>query len=335
MTINPELIPRGMEVVKEVTPHCFVNAAGEVVFLRKRNGEWGPVVFSNIYDAISQCFHILDNVLGEMVDFYRRQPKVFGSGEMDEMRDIAKDLQGMINLIVSAGVQPSEQSRSAQVTLRQIVRRLGAVRNVHKRLLLGHLQKVSEVRDGRGLRPLGEALGPTMAHLETIRRFDELDNIARGVIVQAKCLIGICAIAEWRIKEVYGRLSVYGAAAHGIVKKIEVCERQQGSQPVEEYLGRLQVISAEISGGRSNKVTNALKGVVLVKPFKPRLESPDVKRLERLDEYLQAWASGNSRALLTFCRAIDGARAKLKRVAREQKSPAERRTLERQYQSRL
>lgn len=335
MAISPELVPPGMTVVKKITPHCFINSQGEVVFLRKIEGERTPVVFKNIYDAISQCFHILDNTLGEMMDFYRRQPEVYGPGEMDEMRRIAEELQAVISFVISSGSVSEEAAAGTKRTLEQIRRRLGAVRNVHKLMLVDHLQKVSAVRDGQGMRQVGVVLEPALAHLDSIRRFDELDNISRGVVAQADRLIDLAILAEWRIKNVYQTLCAYEAEVGMILDRVEYHERQSGHQPVSEYSERLRAIARAVAGEKSNKVVNALRGMAVVEPFKSRLESAEVKCLEKLPHYLEIWESGKAEALRTFYRAFGRARGKLKRVVREQKSPAAQRILARQYKARL
>ncbi len=331
MPLNTELVPAGMTVVKEVTNHCFINSAGQVMFLRKVNGETTPMALKNIYDAISQCFHILDRTLGEMVDFYADQPAVYREGEIGVIRGIILNLHEAINLMTSSGAVASENALQVQRGFGQIVRRLGRVRNQHKKLLISHLQKVSQIRNAQGMRVIGAVLEPAQAHLAAVKRFDELDGIAQGVMVQAQRLIEIAAQAESRISSVYLTLSFYEQQVKDEMAQIEARERTDGVQPIAEHITHLRAIAQDVCGEGSNKVVNALRGVVMVEPFKSRLESPDVRCLEKLDSYLDAWQNGQTESLHTFLRAFGRARTKLKRVVREQQSPSHQRALEREY----
>lgn len=331
MPLNTELVPAGMTVVKEVTSHCFINNEGQVVFLRRMNGETTPMALQNIYDAISQCFHILDRTLGERVDFYADQPAVYREGEIGTIRGIILNLHEAINLMTASGAVAPENALQVQRGFGQIVRWLGQVHNQHKKLLIAHLQKVSQVRNAQSMRAVSEVLKPAQAHLEAVKRFDELDGIAQGVMVQAQRLIEMAAQAESRISGVYLTLSFYEQQIKDEMAQIEARERVDGVQPIAEHLTRLRALAKDVCGEGANKVVNALKGVVMVEPFKSRLESPDVKCLEKLGSYLDAWQSGQPEALHTFFRAFGRARAKLKRVVREQLAPSRQQALEREF----
>ncbi|MDP3764747.1 MAG: hypothetical protein Q8Q95_03960 [bacterium] len=334
MPLNLELVPIGMNVIKEVTSHCFINGNGQVVFLRKKNGETGVVVLNTIYDAISQCFHILDRTLGEVVDFYKRQPEVYGQGELADIREIMLELQHVLQLVTLPGVVPYEDTLVAQRRLNQIPRRLGQVRNRHKVLLVAHLNRISELRNGEGMRSVGAVLEPVQAHLAAVRRFDELDGIIQGVMIQARKLIEMTANAEDRIRSVYDNLGVYEHKALALAQQMEKREEAEGVQPVAEYIEKFRTIANAVAGGKVNKVVYALRAIVLVEPFKSRLESPNVKCLEKLHSYLEDWEKGNIKALQTFLHAFGRARSKLKRVVRERKASAQERTLEREYVAR-
>jgi len=85
----------------------------------------------------------------------------------------------------------------------------------------------------------------------------------------------------------------------------------------------------------ANRAVNALKGIIPVEPFKSRVESVEVKRLARLDEYLDKWQEGKDSALYTFQKTFGAARGKLKRLVRERSATREQRVLKWQYALRL
>ncbi len=335
MAINMELVPAGMNVVKEVTPHCFINGEGQVVFLRRMNGSTEPVILKTIYDAISQCCHILDGILGEVMDFYRRQPKVFGEGELGEIREVVLQLQSSVQMSISAGVVPKDDVVELQRAFQQVVRRLGRVRNKHKVLLAAYLGKTSALRDEKGMRHIGAVLEPVQAHLAAVKRFDELDGISQGVMVQAQRLMGIAINAEERIRRAYDNLSRYEEEAQKLVLEIDEHERTKGVQPVLEYISRFRAIANHVAGLKVNKVLYALRAVVAVEPFRSRLGSREIERLASLHDYLDKWEKGKTGAVMTFVNALKGARSKLKRVARERTGGVYVRAMRREYQPRL
>ncbi len=328
--IDLALVPVGMNIVHEVTPHCFVNEIGQIVFLRRQEGKHVPTVLQTMNDAISQCFHILDRTVGEVVDFYRRQPSIKTEGEIGEMRNVVLEIQSALaNLISPEGV--SERSaEEIQVVFGQIVRRLGQVRNAHKLAVVVNLNQSKSDR-GNGPKHLGEILAPAMAHLAALKRFDELLNITEGVAVQARYLIYIARQGEDRIKKVYKILGDYEARVGKIVCEIERIQREAGIRCPPGQLALLRWIAHEVSHPGVNKVTNALNGIVRVEPFKSRVESAEIKRLARLHEYLDQWQEGKDQALYTFQKTFGVARAKLKRLVRERSAAREQRTLDRRY----
>lgn len=332
--IDPNLVPNNMVVVKNVTPHCFVNQHGQVVFLRRSNGQTKTVVLDDIFSAISQCFHILDRNMGEAVDFYRDNPTVFTRGEVDLVRGLSGDLQSAVAQIIAPDGLGEHSALEIQRRFAQIVRDLKRVRNQHKQMLAAHLKQIPGVKDQRGRGKPEAAVRAGAANLAALQRFQELDDIREGVAVQIEKLMGLVAQAEERIRTVYDILGRYEDKAAGIIDEVEKHEVLLGRTPIDEYSDQLRTIAREVAGEGSNKVVNALRGVVLVEPFKSRIESREVRCLEKLDSYLDEWEGGEPEALYTFHRAFGRARSKLKRLVREPKLESVKRTYEREYQAR-
>lgn len=327
--IDPVLVPEGMNVVYEVTPRCFVDGGGYVVFLRQQEGRCIPMVLKTIYDAISQCFHILDRTVGEVVDFYRRQPSVHAEGEIGQMRIVVLEIQKVIATLISPEGVSERSAEEVQVIFCQIIRRLGHVRNAHKLAVVVNLNQ-SRLPQGNRPKHLGEVLSPATAHLAALKRFDELLNITEGVVAQARQLIDIARVGEDRIKKVYEILGAYEAKVSEIVGGIEQIQRKAGVKCPPSQLSLLRRMAREIGSSGVNQV-NALNGIVRVEPFKSRIESVEVKRLARLDEYLDQWQEGKDSALYTFQRTFGVARNKLKRLVRNRQAAQEQRTLDRRY----
>lgn len=332
--VDLALIPEGMSVVHVVTPHCFVNGNGQVVFLRRQDGKYVPTVLQTVNDAISQCFHILDCSVGEVVDFYQRQPLIHAEGEMGQMRGVVLEIQRAIAALISPEGISERSAKEMAITFDQIVRRLGRVRNAYKLAVVVNLNQ-SKSDKGNGFEHLGKILAPATAHLAALKRFDELLNIRAGVVTQARRLIAIAQQGEDRIKKVYELLGVYQAKVSQVVSEIERIQRETGVRCPPGQLVLLRWITYEVSNPGANKVTNALNGIVRVEPFKSRVESVEIRRLTRLGEYLDKWQEGKDSALYTFQRTFGLARGKLKRLVRECSAAREQYTLERQYVSAL
>ncbi len=333
--IDPVLVPNDMTVVKNITPHCFINQDGAVVFLRRSNGETRAVVLKDIFSAISQCFHILDRNVGEAVDFYRDNPTIFTRGEVSQMRELSGQLQLSVTQIIAPDGLGEHSAIEIQRRFAQIVRDLKRARNQHKQMLAAHLRQVAGVKDQRGRGQAEAAVRSGAANLAALQRFQELDDIVKGVAVQIEKLMGIVAQSEERIKKVYEALGGYESEVADIIKEIEKYELLLGRTLIDKYGGVLRTVAKEVAGEGGNMVVNALKGVVPVEPFKTRIESKDVKCLEKLDSYLDEWESGEPEALYTFHRAFGRARSKLKRLVREAKLEAVEKTFSREYQTRV
>lgn len=328
--IDLSLVPAGMNVIHEVTPHCFVSGDGQVVFLRQQEGNYVPTVLATVHDAIAQCFHILDSAMGEVVDFYRHQSAIRAEGEIGQMRGIVLEIQQAIAMLISPHGVSKESAEEIQTAFGQIVRRLGRVRNAHKLAVIIGLRQ-APADHGHQPKHLGDILAPAAAHLAALKRFDELLNITEGVAAQARALIDIARQGEDRIRQVYNTLGIYEARVGEIVKEIEGIQRRAGIKCPPKELSLLRRIAREVSYPGANKVVNAFNGIVHVEPFKSRIESADVARLSRLDEYLDQWQGGKASFLYTFQRTFGVARAKLKRLVRERLAGREQRTLESQY----
>ncbi len=328
--IDPRLVPAEMNVVHEVTSHCFVDGAGRVVFLRRQEGKYVPTVLQTVYDAISQCFHILDRDVGEVVDFYHREPTVYVEGEIGEIRKVVLDIQNILATLISPQGVSGRSAEQIKVAFDQIVRRLGNVRNAHKLAVVVNLNQ-SKPNKGNRFEHEGEILAPARAHSGAIKRFNELRNITAGVMVQAGQLIAIAKQGEDRIRTVYGLLGTYEAKVSQIVSEVEQIQREAGVRCPPSQLDLLRQIACKVSSPGANQVANGLNGIVRVEPFKSRVESAEVKRLARLDEYLDQWQEGKDSALYAFQRTFGGARGKLKRLVRERSAAREQRTLDRRY----
>jgi len=328
-------IPEGMTEVKRVTEHCAIVdvktgkhvGKGRILFGRRHNNVLKYEVCPDIYAAIRQCFHILGRSLRKCSDFYRRNPEIYKAGEIAIMRDIALKLQDTIKLVSKPGIVPEEETIQAHRTLAQIARRIGKVRNRHKQMLVAYIEKIEALRDEKGMRTLGEILKPAMAHNEAIHRFNELDSIIEGLRNQAQSLIQIASEAEHRIKVGLVKLSELEAEADALVREIEKQEIVLGRQPVEQFLPKLRHIVARLQISR----TMSGKAFLGVEPFASRANHADVKCVNKLGAYLDAWEAGDESALRTFQNAFRRAQEKLEVLARNPRSRADKRALEREY----
>ncbi|MEK7501167.1 MAG: hypothetical protein AAB642_03525 [Patescibacteria group bacterium] len=330
--IDSALVPSDMVVAKTVTPHCFINQHGQVVFLRRSNGQTKAVVLDDIFSAISQCFHILDRNIGEVVDFYHDNPTVFIRGEINLVRGLSADLQLAVTQIIAPDGLGEHKAIEIQRRFAQIGRDLKRARNQHKQVLAAHLKQVSGVKDQRGRGQPEAAVMAGAANLAALQRFCELDDIREGVTIQLEKLMGIVAQAEERVKRVYDALGRYEDKIAQIIGRIEKDEVLLGRTPIDVYSDQLRGIAKEVAGEGGNMVVNALRGVVPVEPFKTRIESRDVKCLEKLDSYLDEWETGEPELLYTFYRAFGRARSKLKRLVREPRIESVEKNFSREYQ---
>lgn len=327
--------PASVVVVKEVTPHCVIDNQGQVVFLRRVNGEEKLVVCKTIYNAISQCFHILNRLLGEAIVFYRGQPTIFGQGEIGQLQEISRTLQEVISSITSCKIIPELEVFIAQRRFVQLVAQLGLVRNQHKVKLKGQLDHLPSITDKDGRRQAGTAVASSESLTIALQRFEEVDSIIRGTWIQAKKLIGLAVAAESRIEKVFGKLGNFQAQVDVIILEIEAAQRATGEAIPADGLEKLGTIAKKVAGEGSNQIVNALKGIAPVEPYKSRLEHRDVVCLENLPKYLDKWVGGKVKKIYTFQRAFGRARSKLARLARTSEASADGQMLAKQYTTRI
>jgi len=181
----------------------------------------------------------------------------------------------------------------------QIRQRLSVIKN-RRKLLVGDYFQSSE--RANKFQSLGEILSPVKAHLETIQRFNELDQIAHGVIAQARGLIDLVLESEKRLRRVYALVVMYEQKAHDLLAQIEKCQRETGARCLPVHVRALRSIADDVAKPTSNKVMNAFNGVVLVEPYKSRIQSKEVQCLNHLMEYLEFWESGKQELPLRFLR---------------------------------
>lgn len=320
---------QSLKIARKVTAHCFIDENGRVVFMRGMNGQRKPVVLATIYDAISQCFHILDRIAGEALDFYNSQPSLYIKGERDEMRNVFMQLQSAI-AVLSNSQASKKEAIEIQRGFEQIVVRLNKVRNRHKQLAQAYLRQTTGPRSNKP-QSLGEILAPAKAHLEAVERFQELNQISQGVIVQARALIKISLETEKRLRRIYELIVLYEQQAHSWLVEIEKCQRESGVRCLPAHVRALCDIADDVARPKINKVTNAFKGVALVEPYKSRIESAEVQSLTHLHEYLEFWEAGNQALPLRFVNAFGRARTKLKRLVRMPQAQADERLFAKHY----
>lgn len=319
---------QSLKVARKVTAHCFIDENGKVVFQRQIHGQRKPVALETIYDAISQCLHILDHITGEALDFYNRQPSTYNKIERGEMQAIFLEVQSMI---ASFGDVDMLEQNAGRINLGfdQIRQKLSTIKNRRKLLASDYLQSNERANKSQSL---GEILAPVRAHLETIQRFNELDQIAHGVMAQARGLIDIVLASEKRLRHIYALIVVYEQQAHSWLDQIEKCQRETGVRCLPAHVQALRQIADDVSRPNINKVMNAFGGVALVEPYKSRIQSKEVQCLNHLMEYLELWESGKQELPLRFVNAFSRARVKLKRVVRTPQAQVDRQMLS-QYQS--
>ncbi len=263
-------------IVKKITKNCFVNECGQVIFMREDNGKKKKVVLETIDDAISQNYHILDNLLVEIADIYGKSYVNFG--EMSEIREVLDVLQTELRRMSYSLDSQSDFDFS------DIVERFIHSKNINKRkfalLLSGFTGKEMDI--------LSEA------HDSVIRRVGELQGIIKGTIYQIKKMLRIKRDAERKI--------IY---AHDILL---ICENKLKMTSFENRKRMIERVVKEVAGEKANKVVYALKSVVPVNPYRDRVLSKDILKLEELSE-----KDDYDRVV----KLIRGARSKLKRVVRE------------------
>ncbi len=274
-----------MKVVYKVTRKCFINEKGEVIFIRKSNGSEKMVRLKEINDAISQNLHILENLFVEFFENYESVQADFG--EISDMRNILKEIQSEIKKTIFS-LEPE------RVDLSFLVKGLENSRNKHKKriyqLLNGDLQSLNDLAE---------------AHLSVVKRIKELQAIIKGTIVQTKRLIEIKEESQLKISYAYRILTRYELDLRKVKRKNKDKQLEIVSKAV-----------SDIAGLKANKVIYTLKAVTPVNPYKSRIESKDVQKLNSLVDLFTSWKN-HKVEIGEIIQTITKARKKLKRIVRE------------------
>lgn len=270
-----------MKAIKRVTSNCIINDRGEVVFYRNGRHSKKEVVLNTIEDAISQNFHILENLFVDIVDIYDKS--LIKTGEISTVREIIFEIEDGIDQM-AAGLKPED------VDLSYLVKDLKRSKNKHKKNIAKILASESS-----SLTDLAKA------HSSAVKRVNQLQAIINGTIVQTKKLTEIRNDCHQKI--------IY---AHDILAESELDLIRLESTPKELHDKVVSKIVKDIAGEGANKVVFALNSITKVNPYKKRVESKEVKRLAELNNL---WVNKeiNQEDVLTI---ISSARSKLKRVVR-------------------
>ncbi len=274
-----------MKVIKRVTGNCIINSNGEVVFYRKNGDGKKQVVLETIEDALSQNFHILENLFIEIVKTY--DMTFVKSGEISEMRDILTIVEEKIGELAYS-LNPDK------VDLSYLLDEFKGSRNKHKKNIALILEQnnleMSDLAD---------------IHTSTVKRIEEIQGIISGTIEQTKKLAQIRSECIQRI--------IY---AYNILTECESKLLKHKSASPELRSKILRKTIREIAGEKANKVVFALNSVTKVNPYKERVESKEVKRLAGLSKEFE-YDYEKQEALTEIVEIISSARSKLKRVVRE------------------
>jgi len=241
--------------------------------------------------------------------------------------EVYATLQSVIDRLIAPGFIGSQAALEIKRELDLIVFGLALVRNRHKKMLRARLQGISEIANEQGQGKPDVVVEIAKATADALKRLEEVGGVIYGTLVQAEQLIRIAEQAERRMTYVCYKLGEYQIQLKKIIKQIEQNQKEcRGEIPFNKIM-ELRSIAKHVSGPGTNQIVNALNGIVMVEPFKSRLESADVVCLSRLDTYLGKWQSGDAKKLYTFQRAFKRARSQLKRVARTAPSQIECRYL--------
>jgi hypothetical protein len=276
-----------LKVVYKITRKSFINEKGEVVFIRKANNKEKMVRLEKIEDAISQNLHILENLFVEFFENYESIQADFG--EISEMRNIFEEIQKELTKMVTS-INPKK------VDLSILVKGLKNSRNKHKKriyqLLGGDLQSINDL---------------TEAHSAVVKRIEELQGIIKGTIIQTKKLVKIKKDSERKISYAYQILSK---------SELDLKEIKKKNKDGEEVIKR---VISDIAGLKANKVIYTLEAVTPVNPYKSRIESKDVQKLNRLVDLFTGWKN-NKVEIEDIIQTISRARKKLKRIVRDKRN---------------
>lgn len=272
-----------MKVVKRVTGNCIINSDGKVIFYRKNKNSKKEVVLNTIEDALSQNFHILENLFLDVVQVY--DSTFVQTGEISAARDVLSELEEKINHMAS-GLRPEK------VDLSYLVEDFRESKNEHKKRIFQILNQ-----DNPEISDLAQA------HLSTVNRIKELQGIIVGTINQTRKLIEIRNDCEQKI--------IY---AHNVLAEYE--SKLSGINSESDDLRLVSKAVNDIAGEGANKVVFALNSVTRVNPYRERVESREVKKLSKLPDLLEKWKREEVNLEDIIIR-ISSARSKLKRIVRK------------------
>jgi len=265
--------------------NCFIDDEGRVVFIRENYGNKKRSVSEDINSALSQNQHILEGRFKEFITIYN--DNWVKKGEFYKTQKILEILQKQIKKM-SQSLDPKE------VDLSKLVEDLKNSRNKHKKNIFMLLNQ-----GPKGMKSLSRA------QMEAVYRINQLQGIIKGTSVQVKKLL--------KIKRKNEKMIIF---AHDSLAKAEIDLRNTVNSSVFEKEKAIRKVVRDINSRGANKVLIPLSLVVKVNPFKERVESKEIKKLEELDLFYEEWKRNNDN-FEKIIAVIAEARGKIKRIVRE------------------
>lgn len=283
-----QILGRRMEVDKKCRLHIYWG----------RDGEEVEHVFDDIAPAARQEKHVLEDYLGFEEEIRGRLLVV--PGESEKMDALVRETMDIAREFLRPGLLTRQERERIRGQIEDLIARIGAVRNAHKRkfrreLEFAHVQtaadllfQVGQESDAQIAAGMYEAAEAGLARLEDIARK------VWGVGIRFQTLLQEEERVRRVIKSVYGRLH-----------RLLVTLKEDGDLTQKD----LEQIANQVCGGKNNLV-NGLESV-WIPPYGFRIRSREVQRLKRVGKYA---TSGDKKA--TF-RALLGAFKKLRPVVKE------------------
>ncbi len=267
--------------------------------------------------------HIHAHHAGQVIDFHRRNPQLFESGEIDTTRTALDRLQQIVTLITRAVNPDPDDYYSVVRGLGQIAARYGKVRDVDKIGISRALAESGELYDESGILNPEAVETVSRGVVSAVRRYTALQSMIGGTETVIRLLIIKGGLYDERLRTAYRNAGVSIVFVEDLIATIEEKQRQK-----EDITDQVVLLRAHNRNHIQGRIINAL-AVLKANPYYAYLHESEISALSNIGKVIELWDAGRGAHthLYRIKTLLHTARSRLERLATENLSV--------QYQQRI
>ncbi len=295
------------------THNCAIMYDGTIHFRRRSGRGWIVQRLPDLYTAIRQCIHIHAKLAGQVIDFHRRHPEFFASGEIDLTRSTLDRLQEIVTLITRTENPDPADYFNVVKGLEHLSLRFGRVRDPDKIIMAKALEQREALYDDSGALNADAAEALSRGIVSAVRRYGSLRSMISATETDIQLLSRKGRVYDERLRVAYRNAGESVVFVAGLIRTIE--EKQRRNESIAAEAGQLLIHNRRHVMAR---VINAL-AILNANPYYMLVQESEIRALRNIGGVIELWDAGRGAHahLYRIQTILHNARSRMERLIAE------------------